>query len=64
MYTDRWHLSFEILPDGTWQYTFAYAHPPRTTRGDCTNPIVHSHPKLKNGKFAKGVMHEGTRHYT
>ena len=69
MYTDKWHLTFNLEHDPTdpkddLLYLFAYAYPPNTTRADCTNRLVHGHPRLKNGQFVKGVMHEGTRHYS
>ena len=71
MYTDKWHLTFNMDYDPTkpndptnYLYLFAYAYPPNTTRADCTNRLVHGHPGLKNGQFVKGVMHEGTRHYS
>lgn len=71
MYTDKWHLTFNLDydiadPDNPKNllYLFGYAFRPNTTRADCTNRIVHGHPRLKNGNFVKGVMHDGTRHYT
>lgn len=64
MYTDKWHLSMEPDPKtGEWKYNFTYGYPPVWIRGDCTNPIVHEHPKLKNGQFKKDAMHNGERHY-
>ena len=66
MYTDKWHLTFNLDYDITKPndptnllYEFAYAYPPRTTRADCTNPIVHGHSSLKNGQFSKNIMQEG-----
>ena len=68
MYTDKWHLTFNLDYDPrnpnaptNLLYLFAYAYPPNTTRADCTNRLVHGGKKF--GVFAKGVMHDGTRHY-
>lgn len=72
MYTDKWHLTFNLeydltKPDAPTNllYLFAYAYRPNTTRADCTNRIVHGHPDLKNGRLIKPdeAMHEGTRAY-
>ena len=72
MYRDKWHLTFNLdydiskLPNDPTNllYLFAYAYRPNTTRADCTNRLVHGHAGLKKGKFVKGAMHDGTRHYT
>ena len=60
MYTDKWHLTFNLEYDMTRPndpsnllYLFTYAYPPNITRADCTNRRVHGHPRLKNGQFAK-----------
>ena len=60
MYTDKWHLTFNIDYDITkieapsnLLYLFGYAYRPNTTRADCTNRIVHGHPRLKNGRMVK-----------
>ena len=54
MYSDKWHLTFNLEYDPlkpndptNLLYVFGYAYPPNTTRADCTNPIVHGHPRLK-----------------
>ena len=65
MHPDKWHLTFNrdyniTEPNNATNllYEFAYAYPPRVTRGDCTNTIVHGHPQLKGGQFTKGVMQD------
>ena len=73
MYADKWHLTINLDYDITkpvdhptnMLYEFAYAYPPRTTRGDCTNRLVHGHPRLKNGRMIKPdeAMHIGTSYY-
>ena len=72
MYADKWHLTMNLGYDPTrlndprnLLYLMAYAYPPNTTRADCTNRLVHGHPKLKNGRMIKPdeAMHEGTSWY-
>lgn len=73
MDNDKWHLTINpdydpLKLDSLFNplYVFAYAYPPNTTRADCTNRLVHGHPKLKNGRMIKPdqAMHNGTRHYS
>lgn len=65
-----WYLTFDLHPTENPHRPLGYVnyahanHAPyyRGIRIDCISPLNH-HGK-KWGVFAKGVMHDGTRHYS